>query len=72
MEVILLERIVKLGNLGDKVKVKPGYARNYLIPGKKAVSATAANVQAFEQKRVQLEGELNTTLAKAQDRAIAI
>ncbi|MGH8613252.1 MAG: 50S ribosomal protein L9 [Gammaproteobacteria bacterium] len=72
MEVILLERIVKLGNLGDKVKVKPGYARNYLIPGKKAVSATAANVQAFEQKRAQLEGELNSTIAKAQDRAIAI
>lgn len=72
MEVILLERIVKLGNLGDKVKVKPGYARNYLIPGKKAVSATAANVQAFEQRRAQLEGELNATLASAQDRAIAI
>jgi len=72
VEVILLQRIVKLGNLGDKVKVKPGYARNYLIPGKKAVSATAANVQAFEQKRAQLEGELNAALAKAQDRAIAI
>lgn len=72
MEVILLETIVNLGNLGDKVKVKPGYARNYLIPGKKAVAATAGNVEAFEQRRAQLEGELNAQLASAQDRAIAI
>ncbi|MGH8660084.1 MAG: 50S ribosomal protein L9 [Gammaproteobacteria bacterium] len=72
MEVILLERIYKLGNLGDKVKVKPGYARNYLIPGKKAVPATADNVQVFEQRHAQLEGELNAALTNAQDRAIAI
>ncbi|MGH8652140.1 MAG: 50S ribosomal protein L9 [Gammaproteobacteria bacterium] len=72
MEVILLERILKLGNLGDKVKVKPGYARNYLIPGKKAVPVTADNVKAFERRRAELEGEQNAALANAQDRAIAI
>lgn len=55
MDVILLERIRNLGFLGEKVKVKSGYARNYLIPQGKAVYATAANVVKFEQRRLELE-----------------
>ncbi len=57
MEVILLERIEKLGQMGDVVNVKPGYARNYLLPKKKAVSATGENKAHFEQQRAQLEAE---------------
>ena len=57
MEVILLERIEKLGQMGDVVNVKPGYARNYLLPKKKAVSATDENKAHFEQQRAQLEAE---------------
>ncbi len=55
MEIILLEKIRNLGILGDKVKVKPGFARNYLIPQGKAVYATAANLAKFEQRRAELE-----------------
>src|SRR5208283_4033471 len=55
MEVILLERIEKLGQMGDTVKVKPGFARNYLLPQKKALRATKANQARFENERVQLE-----------------
>ncbi len=55
MEVILLERIEKLGQMGDVVKVKSGYARNYLLPQKKAMRATDANKQHFEGQRAQLE-----------------
>lgn len=55
MEVILLERIEKLGQIGDVVKVKPGYARNYLLPQKKALRATEANRARFEQQRHQIE-----------------
>jgi large subunit ribosomal protein L9 len=55
MEVILLERIEKLGQMGDTVKVKPGFARNYLLPQKKALRATKANQARFETERVQLE-----------------
>lgn len=55
MEIILLEKIHKLGELGDKVKVKSGYGRNYLIPTGKAVSATEANVKKFEARRAELE-----------------
>ncbi|OGT54477.1 MAG: 50S ribosomal protein L9 [Gammaproteobacteria bacterium RIFCSPHIGHO2_12_FULL_42_10] len=55
MEVILLEKIRHLGTLGDKVKVKPGFARNYLIPQSRAVYATAANLEKFEKRRVELE-----------------
>ena len=55
MEVILLERIEKLGQMGDVVKVKSGYARNYLLPQKKALRATDANKQQFEGQRAQLE-----------------
>lgn len=55
VEVILLERIEKLGKLGDVVRVKPGFARNYLLPQHKALRATKANVAYFETKRVELE-----------------
>ena len=55
MEVILLEKIAKLGNLGDKLNVKGGYARNYLLPQGKATAATPANVAAFEERRAELE-----------------
>ena len=55
MEVILLEKIGKLGALGDKVTVKAGFGRNYLVPQGKAVSATKANVAKFEERRAELE-----------------
>ena len=65
MEVILLEKIANLGNLGDKVNVKAGYGRNYLLPQRKAAAATAENVAAFEVRRVELEK------AAAEKRAVA-
>jgi len=55
MEVILLEKITNLGNLGDKVSVKNGFARNFLLPKGKATAATAENVAAFEARRAELE-----------------
>jgi len=55
MEVILLERVEKLGQMGETVKVKPGFARNYLLPQKKALRATKANMARFESERVNLE-----------------
>lgn len=57
MEVILLERIERLGQMGDTVSVKPGYARNFLLPQKKALRATSANKARFEAERAQLEAE---------------
>jgi large subunit ribosomal protein L9 len=57
MEVILLERIEKLGQMGDVVKVKPGYARNYLLPQKKALRANKSNLAYFQTRRTQLEAE---------------
>jgi large subunit ribosomal protein L9 len=69
MEVILLEKIQNLGKLGDKVKVKPGYGRNYLIPRKKAVPATADNIAKFEAQRAELESVQNAALSEAQGRA---
>ena len=55
MQVVLLERVEKLGQIGDVVKVKDGFARNYLLPKKKALRATKANLAYFETQRVQLE-----------------
>ncbi|MEO0682265.1 MAG: 50S ribosomal protein L9 [Pseudomonadota bacterium] len=55
MDVVLLERVAKLGQMGDVVAVKPGYARNYLLPQKKALRATKANIAQFEAQRAQLE-----------------
>lgn len=69
MEVILLEKIHRLGNLGDQVKVKSGYGRNYLIPQGKAVSATPENVKKFEARRAELEQVQAEALARAQARA---
>jgi len=69
MEVILLEKIHNLGNLGDQVKVKSGYGRNYLIPGGKAVSATPDNIKKFESRRAELEQTQAEALNKAQERA---
>jgi large subunit ribosomal protein L9 len=57
MQVILLERVGRLGNMGDKVTVKDGYARNFLLPRSMAVRATAANLEQFETKRAALEAE---------------
>jgi large subunit ribosomal protein L9 len=69
VDVILLQRIKNLGKLGDKVSVKAGYGRNYLIPQGKAVSATQANTAAFEARRAELEKEEADILASAQSRA---
>jgi len=55
MEVILLERVEKLGQMGQVVKVRPGFARNFLLPQKKALRATKENLAIFEQRRAQLE-----------------
>jgi large subunit ribosomal protein L9 len=68
MQVILMEKVANLGNLGDVVKVKDGYARNFLIPHGKAKRATEANLKAFESRRAELEKAQNEALAKAQER----
>ncbi|MBO9489635.1 50S ribosomal protein L9 [Endozoicomonas sp. G2_1] len=72
MEVILLDKIAKLGGLGDKVTVKSGYARNYLLPKGKAVFASKANVEHFEARRADLEKKLADELAAAQARAAKV
>ena len=69
MEVILQEKIHNLGDLGDKVKVKPGFGRNYLIPQGKAVPATAENLAKVEARRAELEKAEAEQLAEAQARA---
>lgn len=69
MDVILLERVGKLGNIGDKINVKAGYGRNYLIPNGKAVFATADNMASFEARRSELEAAATALLAEAQARA---
>lgn len=68
MQVILLEKVVNLGGLGDKVRVKPGYGRNFLIPYGKAVPATAENVAAFEAKRAEYEAKAKALLGEAESR----
>jgi large subunit ribosomal protein L9 len=72
MEVILLDKIAKLGGLGDKVSVKSGYARNFLLPQGKAVFASQANVEHFEARRAELEKKLAGVLTVAQARAAKI
>jgi large subunit ribosomal protein L9 len=69
MQIILMEKVVNLGNLGDVVKVKDGFARNFLIPHGKAKRATAANLKEFEAKRVELEKKANEQLTASQERA---
>ncbi|TXD98173.1 50S ribosomal protein L9 [Psychrobacter frigidicola] len=72
MQIILLQRIVNLGKLGETVDVKPGYGRNFLIPHGKALPATAANIEKFEARRAELEAEEATELNAAQERADAL
>ncbi len=69
MEIILLEKIRNLGNLGDKVNVKPGYGRNFLIPQGKAVFATVGNIEKFELRRSELEQKAVAALDVAKERA---
>jgi large subunit ribosomal protein L9 len=69
MQIILMEKVVNLGALGDVVKVKDGYARNFLIPQGKAKRATEANLKEFEGRRSELEKKANEQLVGAQERA---
>jgi len=69
MEVILLEKVNNVGGIGDRVKVKSGFARNFLIPQGKATLATAANIEKFEARRAELEAKAATELEAAQARA---
>ena len=79
MEVILLERVERLGQMGDKVRVKPGFARNFLLPRKKALRATKQNMSYFESQRAQLEAanlkrksEAEAVAAKAGDVSVTL
>ena len=69
MNVILLERVNNLGDLGDEVSVKSGFARNFLLPKKKAVQANDANRTVFEERRKELEDAANQKLSAAKERA---
>ncbi|MEM6998520.1 MAG: 50S ribosomal protein L9 [Pseudomonadota bacterium] len=69
MEIILLEKVHKLGELGDRVNVKPGFGRNYLIPSGKAVSATKDNIAKFDARRAELEKQQQEAVAEATARA---
>ncbi|MDE2086010.1 MAG: 50S ribosomal protein L9 [Xanthomonadaceae bacterium] len=68
MELILLQKVRNLGDLGDKVSVKPGYGRNFLIPQGKAVRVNAANLAAFEQRRAEYEAKAKNMLSEAEAR----
>ena len=72
MELILLQKVRNLGTLGDKVNVKPGYGRNFLLPQGKAVRVNAANLAAFEQRRAEYEAKANTMLADAEARKVKL
>jgi large subunit ribosomal protein L9 len=67
MQVILLERVAKLGQMGDVVDVRPGYARNFLLPQGKALTASQTNVAAFEERKAQLEARNLETKKEAED-----
>jgi large subunit ribosomal protein L9 len=69
MEIILLQKVANLGNIGDRVKVKPGYGRNFLLPQGKATLATPDNIAKFEARRHELEKVAGEELSKAQARA---
>ncbi|WP_323840225.1 50S ribosomal protein L9 [Photorhabdus africana] len=69
MQIILLDKVANLGSLGDQVNVKPGYARNYLVPQGKAVPATKKNIEFFEARRAELEANLANVQATAEARA---
>jgi large subunit ribosomal protein L9 len=68
MELILVQKVINLGALGDKVNVKPGYGRNYLVPQGKAVFATAANIADFEKRRAEFEAKADSQLSSASAR----
>jgi large subunit ribosomal protein L9 len=68
MDLILLQKVKNLGNLGDKVRVKPGYGRNYLVPHGKAAPATEANLAEFEKRRAEYEAKANQQLSGAEAR----
>jgi len=72
MEIILLEKVINVGDLGDVVKVKQGYARNYLIPQGKAKRATAENIKLLEEKRTELERAAGEKLVAAQEKSTKI
>jgi len=72
MEIILLEKTRNLGDLGEKVSVKSGYGRNYLIPNGKAVPATEINVKKFEERRAELEKQAAEVLSAAKSRLVKI
>jgi len=69
MEIILLQKVANLGNIGDRVKVKSGYGRNFLLPAGKATLATAENVAKFESRRAEIEKAAKVELDAAQARA---
>ncbi|BAU57205.1 LSU ribosomal protein L9p [Halorhodospira halochloris] len=68
MELILLEKVANLGDLGDRVRVRPGFGRNYLLPYGKAKPATAENIRYFEERRAELEKQAREALEAAQSR----
>ncbi|MGH8287769.1 MAG: 50S ribosomal protein L9 [Steroidobacteraceae bacterium] len=72
MEVILLQKVANLGNIGDRVKVKSGFGRNYLLPGGKATLATPDNIARFEARRAELERLAREHLSSAEERAVAM
>ncbi len=72
MEVILLEHVEKLGKMGDKVNVKNGYARNYLLPQNKALRATEQNIAYFEQQKAELEARNKALFESASEKAEAL
>ena len=72
MEVILLQKVENLGNLGDKVKVRAGFGRNFLIPQGKATTATVANVAKFEARRAELEKIAAESIGAAETRRVAL
>ena len=72
MELILLEKVQKLGDLGEKVNVKPGYGRNYLVPSGKAIPATTENIAQFEARREELEKVAFKKLSTAEERVVAL
>jgi len=72
MDLILLQKVANLGNIGDRIKVKSGYGRNYLLPKGKATLVTAENVARFEAQRAELEHKAHSELAEAQRRAGAL
>jgi large subunit ribosomal protein L9 len=72
MDVILLQKVANLGNIGDRVKVRSGYGRNFLLPGGKATLATPDNVKRFEARREELEKLAHEHLSSAEERAAAM